>query len=261
MFDEDYDKLEGITEERFFYKSRKARKELSSSSKIPFKVAESPSAFVFDSIMYQGFSSKREDNDSNIDYFLDTTNELRGIKYYMHKYFDANEHAYTVFHVGRDGDAKHVYKNKMESTNRNIVLRVFACVEGILDPIGDGVVGRDYLNRHIIMLENDLHNPPLISLADLSLEEWVDDHQLKDHSWKVADVDNFMGGNPFFKQMLDMSKYKTRISDLKKKELENPFYSTADSMSQWRHAQRFNEPLSNKKIQHENIEQEKDKFA
>lgn len=59
-----------------------------------------------------------------------------------------------------------------------------------------------YNDNHIVMFENELIQPPEMALYELTTDEWIRHNRINHSGWRIADVDNYMQGNPYFNQQL-----------------------------------------------------------
>lgn len=59
---------------------------------------------------------------------------------------------------------------------------------------------QDYTGNHIAIFECELKQPPQMMLIDHSIGQFIDYYRMNFRNWKIVDIDNWMGGNPFFAQ-------------------------------------------------------------
>ncbi len=64
----------------------------------------------------------------------------------------------------------------------------------------------DYSGRHLVVFENELKTPPHTTLCDLEFEEWVREHRHFARNWRIADIDFYMRGNPYYSARVDIRK-------------------------------------------------------
>ena len=64
-----------------------------------------------------------------------------------------------------------------------------------------------YSGNHLALFECQLNAPPLLSLNDHTYREYVLMHRLNFSNWRLADMDNYMNGNPYFSDFLDESAW------------------------------------------------------
>lgn len=226
----DFDHVNELTEARLgsaIQKSREVNKK-----EVKFTPSEIPhierkpedQSYLFDKIFEKGVFFDREKNDTNQDYFLDKMLESDGIRYYQHKYFAGYDiHYYLDKYAEKLNDraSKYQFKYFAEERNRSMVLRVYGVFKdlGRFTSNGVDVSSHDYTGNHMVILENQLQEPPVIALTDPNIEKWVKRHKINHNNWKITDVDNYMKGNPFFKKMLDASDFKKFVADIKEKHI------------------------------------------
>lgn len=68
-----------------------------------------------------------------------------------------------------------------------------------------------YSGNHVVIFECELKAPPQISLIDHTLKQFIDGYRMNFRNWKIADIDNFMGGNPFFADITNQKLWQTKI--------------------------------------------------
>uniref|UniRef100_A0A7S3JLR9 Uncharacterized protein n=1 Tax=Euplotes harpa TaxID=151035 RepID=A0A7S3JLR9_9SPIT len=74
------------------------------------------------------------------------------------------------------------------------------------------IYSEEYTGNHVVIFENELQEPPSISLTNPNVEMWIKRHKINHKNWKIADVDNYMNGNKFFKNIMDSIEF-TRFVD------------------------------------------------
>lgn len=68
-----------------------------------------------------------------------------------------------------------------------------------------------------MVFENQIIEPPIVCLANPNVDNWIKKHKIDNNKWKIADVDNYMSGNKFFKEVMDNSEFKQFVSKYKQR--------------------------------------------
>lgn len=63
------------------------------------------------------------------------------------------------------------------------------------------------------MFECQLKSPPIMSLIDHSLEQYICQHRFNFKNWKLVDLDNYMRGNPLFSDFLTEDQWQDRFKE------------------------------------------------
>lgn len=207
----DYDTLYNLTEKRFADTIKEANKQNETNKiSLKFKTPDTPHAerapadqsYIFDKMFEKGVYFDREKNDSNYDYFLDNELEFEGIRYYQHKYFAGYSNYYYldryVDQVGGDDKlARYRYKYIADQRNRSIVFRIYGVMRNIgrfTSSASKSLYSETYTGNHLVIFENQLQEPPIISLANPNVGEWIKRHRINHSNWRISDVDNYMKG-------------------------------------------------------------------
>ena len=87
---QDLQKIEKLTDSRLFKKLQEKSEDIKK-----FNIKYQPVAveqatkesYIIDQMLIKGVKANRDENDSNHDYMYVDTNEVEGLRYYLHKYF------------------------------------------------------------------------------------------------------------------------------------------------------------------------------
>lgn len=52
-----------------------------------------------------------------------------------------------------------------------------------------------------------------MALVDNTYSEYLMKHRLNLKNWRIADVDNYMNGNPFFSDYMDENEWEKSVAD------------------------------------------------
>lgn len=52
----------------------------------------------------------------------------------------------------------------------------------------------NYTKNHMVIFENQLQEPSLITLTNPNIENWVRKHKINHDNWRISDIDNYMKG-------------------------------------------------------------------
>lgn len=243
--DKDFDMIQSLSESRFakqvwkvIENNSKRGLELEFNSyKTPFIEQQTDTrSYIFDKMFEKGVYFDRTKNDLNVDYFLNNEMTSEGIRFYYHKYFTGLDHHYYVY-PDEDGtpkkreESKYKFKYLMEARNRSIVFRIY----GVMRNLGtfsnanssNSLYQSSYRNNHIVIFENQLKEPPIISLTDPNIDRWLRHHKIDHNKWRISDIDNYMKGNPFFYKITDQEEFKKFVDRVKVDEFD-PDLNTAE---------------------------------
>lgn len=93
--------LEKLAEKRFFDKLS-PEIEKNTDYSITFKPSEKmEDSFIIDKMLVKGVKFNREENDSNVDYMYVDSQENKGLRFYLHKYF-VGYHPYYLTKIQKD---------------------------------------------------------------------------------------------------------------------------------------------------------------
>jgi hypothetical protein len=70
---------------------------------------------------------------------------------------------------------------------------------------------KNYSGNHMALFECKLTAPPHLALVDHSYKEYLMKHRINFSNWKLADLDNYMNGNPYFSHFLSEKDYKAKV--------------------------------------------------
>ena len=177
----------------------------------------------------KGVYFDRDKNDNNYDYLLDSQFEGEGLRYYFHKYFTGYEtHYYLDRMAGKetqeDLNSRFKFKYEMEQRNKSMVFRIFSVIRnpGVFTSSiykgenGHGIYPKSYTGNHLVIFENQLIEPTISSLSEISFEEWIKKHKINHSEWRVSDIDNYTQGNKFFNKIMNQNEFKHFVDKLQK---------------------------------------------
>ena len=164
----------------------------------------------------KGVYFDRTKNDANIHYFLNNELASEGVRHFYHKYFTGLNHHYyfktdSSGKLQKQAEDEYKFKYIMDERNRSIVLRMYGVVKNpgrFSRKSGSSLYSSDYTGNHIVIFENQLKEPPVISLTNPNPDKWIMNHKIDHSLWRVTDIDNYMKGNPFFNQIMDNAEFK-----------------------------------------------------
>lgn len=73
--------------------------------------------------------------------------------------------------------------------------------------------GPSYSGNHIAIFECELKAPPQLSLIDHTYNQYIDAYRMNFKNWKIVDIDNFMEGNHFFKEVTEENLWATNVTN------------------------------------------------
>jgi hypothetical protein len=177
--------------------------------------------YIFDKLLVKGVYHERNKNKQANDYILINTQEFKGIRYYMHKYFTGYAIKYRndrdFFTTMLRTNENNEYSISQKEANRNIILRVTLVIKHPYRLVVNNDEQKTSYS-HLAVFENELISPYPAYLPDYNFEEWISRHQLAD-KWKLVDVDNFMQGNSFFDDNFDNHTIEPKLWNLLKANL------------------------------------------
>lgn len=107
----------------------------------------------------------------------------------------------------------------MDLRNRSIVLRLYGIIRNIgkfsSQTSSNNLYSPNYTGNHIVIFENQLIQPPIVSLSRPDMDKWIKHHKIDNSLWKISDIDNYMRGNPFFSKLKDQAEYQKFIDRVK----------------------------------------------
>lgn len=71
----------------------------------------------------------------------------------------------------------------------------------------------DYTGNHLAMFECELSVPPMLSLVDHTYRDYLLKHRINFKNWRIADLDNYMNGNPYFSDFLTESDWQENVDE------------------------------------------------
>jgi hypothetical protein len=151
---------------------------------------------IIDELVIKGVSPDREMNDSNIDYLLDKTKEQDGLRQYLHKFF-MGDHLYYLYPLMASADSAQIRDKFMEMKKERAIAKDMLILRMVvLFQLEQGTF-------HMALFENLLKATSLShnSLGG-SFSQWVNTHKIVPSDWKISDIDNYMGGNPYFSKVI-----------------------------------------------------------
>ena len=66
-------------------------------------------------------------------------------------------------------------------------------------------------NNHIAIFECSIRPPPTMTLMNCSLIEYINTSRINFRDWKIVDFDNYMKGNPPYKDFLKRVKFEENL--------------------------------------------------
>jgi hypothetical protein len=63
------------------------------------------------------------------------------------------------------------------------------------------------------MFECKLNTAPHLALIDHTYKEFLMMHRLNFKNWRLADLDNYMNGNPYFSHFMSESEYQKKFDE------------------------------------------------
>lgn len=237
MANQDFDKFPTLVENRLATKVKKAAEYNNNKGvNLSFEPSEKPQeerpmdekSYIFDKMFEKGVYIDRSKNDNNFDYYLDNKLENEGVRYYFHKYFTGYENHYYLDRYADQAKedtemARYKFKYIMDERNRSIVFRIFGVIRNIgrfTMPKVSGVESKEiygdkYSGNHLVIFENQLKEPPIISMTNPNFDEWIKKHKINHNNWRITDIDNYMRGNPFFNRVMDSEAFKDFVDKVK----------------------------------------------
>ena len=226
----DYNTIFALTEKRFGENIKSASEEIAKNGiNLEFKSNNTPlkeqkkedRSYIFDKMFEKGVYIDRDKNDNNYDYNLDVEYESEGLRHFKHKFFLGYEHHYYFDRYdGKDksdeNNSRYKYRFLMDHRNRTIVFRIYGVIRNIgrftsstyNGEKGNGIYPQSYSGNHLVVFENQIIEPPIISLTSPNVDEWIKRHKINNNEWKISDIDNYMRGNKFFNKIMDQSEFK-----------------------------------------------------
>jgi hypothetical protein len=165
---------------------------------------------IFEKLFIKGVNLNRYLNSDPDEFILIDSHEDLGVRYYLHKFYigEANKPPKTPLISSskyESEDFNNYLSFSIKERNRKIVLRVYMFLKHPyqLEMIKNESVNlieypNNYTYNHLAIFENQLEAPHHTYLIYNNFESWLLKHKLNPEGWRLADVDNFMKGNPFF---------------------------------------------------------------
>jgi hypothetical protein len=242
----DVEGISSLTEARFADKikqtidgnlKRGLEIEFKNDAKPHFERSEDDKSYIFDKMFEKGVYFNRDQNDSNIHYFLNNELTNKGVRYYYHKYFTGLNHHY-YFRPNESGEIKeqaedqYKFKYIMDERNRSIVLRMYGVIRNVGRFVNSNssseIYPKSYSGNHIVIFENQIKEPPSISLTNPNVDRWINHHKIDHGNWRISDIDNYMRGNTFFNKILDQAEFKQFMAQSKEPQIPGETYSVQD---------------------------------
>jgi hypothetical protein len=199
----DYDFLNEYLEDTFHkklvdkldeYKARKYQFELVEDLKANNGYRLLPQMHLYDSIIIKGLTLKRGVN--NKDYSVCNDIEEMGFVSYIPLYISDPKNFMT----------KDIAEEKLKLEFKNVIFRAYCMFKCgyklfVCDRFGKKVFDydSDYNYNHVCVFETLMQEPPAFQSFSKTetYTEWISKHNFT--TWKMIDMDNWMKGNPYFK--------------------------------------------------------------
>jgi hypothetical protein len=198
-------------------------------------------SYLIDQMFIKGVKQNRDENDSNHDYMYVDTNEVEGLRYYLHKYFLGFHPYYIVvkneefFNKMKKSDVPveklpqqevmqmqdkfrditfKMRKDMLERSHSMVLrstflIRDFCKLESISGP--ESLFDPAYTGNHIVIFECQLKAPSSMALIDTSLADFFNLNKISMSNWRIADVDHFMRGNSFFNRLVAETDWHSAV--------------------------------------------------
>ena len=108
-------------------------------------------------------------------------------------------------------------KKEMIELNMRMLLRVVIIFKniGIFEGVDKSqLYGKDYTGNHIAIFECEMKTPPLLSKIDHDDTDFMNAYRINFLHWKLTDIDNFMGGNPYFREYEDPKVWESKFDGM-----------------------------------------------
>jgi hypothetical protein len=158
--------------------------------------------YIFDKLLIKGVMQDRSKNLEAKDYINVDTHEDMGIRYFMNKVLASTDKNEALLSLLTENNTE--VDTSVAEANKTFLLRVTLLIKHPYKlKIGHSVLEypSDYTYTHLAVFENQLISPHSTFLVKHDFEEWLARHEVDPNGWKLVDVDNFMKGNSFFKEI------------------------------------------------------------
>lgn len=197
---------------------------------------------VLDKLLIRGVGVDRSTNDTNMDYVKISNAEAHGMRQYMHKYnmglqdyYHNRETKDTKSQLVAEGDLQKAYlteralRERARSLDKEMGEKTFRFVLRVSLQLLDGSVGQisydqatqeadlqragatESTGNHVAIFECQLKAPPMMTMLDHDIKEFLMFTTLPFRNWKLVDVDNFMKGNPPYSDFLEEVAWETEV--------------------------------------------------
>lgn len=108
-------------------------------------------------------------------------------------------------------------RKRMNQLAMRMFLRTTICFKniGLFSAEGESsLYGNSYSGNHVAIFECELKAPPQLSYIDHNPKMITDAYRLNFKHWKIVDIDNFMDGNHYFKELTQENIWNAKVKEL-----------------------------------------------
>jgi len=109
------------------------------------------------------------------------------------------------------------YEHEQKRDSHKLLLRATILMKDLGSITGKGTQAKfsnDYSGNHVAVFETALKAPDVMNQAEVNFGEWIKLYKMDSRTWKMVDVDHYMGGNPYFSHFKTKEKFSEEVQEV-----------------------------------------------